>query len=293
MKIGFIGLGRMGSSIASNLLDGSDEFTVWNRSPEPAKALAEKGARIAQAPEDTLKGDVLFSMLANDKAIREVGLDGPLLSRARPGLIHVNLATISIKLARRLAKAHAAHGLGYVAAPVFGRPNVAAARKLTVVAAGANASVATVRPLLERIGQRVDIVGEIPEQANLFKIAGNFMLAAAIESMSEAFALVRKGGLNSHSFHELVSNSLFASPVYRGYGSLIANENFEPAGFALKLGMKDVRLALEAGRDLSVPLPLANLVDNHFIEADVAGLGDKDWSSLGGLLAGKAGLKTA
>jgi len=290
MKIGFIGLGHMGAGVAANILAAGHELTVWNRSPGPVKALAEKGAHVARSPEEALQGEILFSMLATDNAVREVGLDGALLARARPGLVHVNLATISVDFARRLAKAHADRNVDYVAAPVFGRPDVAAAGGLTVIVAGSKAGVGKVRPLLERIGRRVETVGEAPEQANLFKVAGNFMLAAAIESMGEAFALVRKGGIDSRVFHDVLSNSLFACPVYQGYGSAIVAEKFEPAGFPLRLGMKDVGLALEAGRDFSVPLPLASLVYNHCVEATVAGFADKDWASLGKLLATKAGL---
>jgi 3-hydroxyisobutyrate dehydrogenase-like beta-hydroxyacid dehydrogenase len=290
MKIGFIGLGHMGEGVATNILAAGHELTVWNRSPGPVKALAEKGAHVARSPEEALQGEILFSMLANDNAVREVGLDGALLVHAQPGLVHVNLATISVDFARRLAKTHAERKLGYVAAPVFGRPDAAAAGALTIVAAGAKSDIAKVLPLLEGIGRRVDAVGEAPEQANLFKIAGNFMLAAAIESMGEAFALVRKGGIDPRIFHDVLSNSLFACPVYKGYGNAIVGEKFEPAGFPLRLGMKDVGLALDAGREFSVPLPLASLVYNHCIEASVAGFADKDWASLGKLLASKAGL---
>jgi 3-hydroxyisobutyrate dehydrogenase-like beta-hydroxyacid dehydrogenase len=290
MKIGFIGLGNMGSGIAANLLKAGNELTVWNRSPEPVQALAAKGARAAATPQEALQGDVLFSMLASDDAIHAVGLDGALLTDAKRGLVHVNLATISIAFAHRLAETHAENGLGYVASPVFGRPDAAAAAKLIVIAAGGKTALDTVRPLLDCIGRRVEVVGEAPEQANLFKIAGNFLLAAAIESLGEAFALVRKGGLDAHLFQDVLSTSLFACPVYQGYGDAIVNAKFEPAGFALKLGMKDVRLALDAGRELSVPLGVASLVQDHFIEAVVAGLADKDWAALGELAARKAGL---
>ena len=290
MKIGFIGLGHMGSAIAANLVAAGHELTAWNRSTGPAKKLAEKGAHITSDLNDTLQGDVLFSMLANDAAVRDIGLDGPLLTQARPGLVHVNLATISVDLADELSNAHGAFGLGYVAAPVFGRPDVAAAGNLTVVAGGSPADIAFVKPLLDVIGRRVAIVGERPKQANLFKLAGNFMLSAAIESMGEAFALVRKGGIDATLFHNTLTASLFACPVYQGYGDAIVNEKFEPAGFPLNLGMKDVRLALEAARELYVPLPLASLVHDHFIEASVAGYADQDWASLGALLANKAGL---
>ena len=290
MKIGFIGLGQMGSGIAENLMKAGHELVVWNRSSGPAIALAKKGASVAQEPGGALQTDVLFSMLANDSAIEAIGLAGPLLSHAPRGLVHVNLATISLDLARRLTRAHEARRIGYVAAPVFGRPDVAAAGNLVVAAAGANADIARVRPLLESIGRRMEVVGETPEQANLFKIAGNFMIAGAIESLGEALALVRKGGINPHVFHDTLSTTLFACPVYQGYGAAIVEERFEPAGFPLRLGMKDVRLALDASRHFSTPLPLASLVHDHFIEAEVAGLGDQDWSSIGGLLAKKSGL---
>ena len=290
MKIGFIGLGQMGSGIAANLIKAGHQLVVWNRSPAPAVVLAKQGARVAERPEEALQSDVVFSMLANDTAVQEVGLDGPLLSHAPRGLVHVNLATISLELAGKLARAHRARDIGYVAAPVFGRPDAAAAGNLVIVAAGAKADVERVRLLLASIGRRLKVLGEEPEQANIFKIAGNFMLAGAIESMGEAFSLVRKGGVDARIFHEVLSTSLFACPVYQGYGTAIVEERFEPAGFPLRLGMKDVRLALDAARSLSTPLPLAGLVQDHFIEAEVAGFAEKDWSSLGGLLAKKAGL---
>ena len=290
MKIGFIGLGQMGAGIAANLLKAGHELVVWNRSPEPALALAKQGACVAQDPKGALQVDVLFSMLANDNAVQKVGLDSHLLSHAPQRLVHVNLATVSLDLARKLANAHRSRGIGYVAAPVFGRPDAAAAGKLVVVAAGSTADVRTVRPLLESIGRRLDVVGEEPEKANIFKIAGNFMLASAIESMGEAFALVRKGGVEARVFHDVLSSTLFACTVYQGYGGAIVEERFEPAGFPVRLGMKDVRLALDAARTLSTPLPLAGLVQDHFVEAEVMGFADKDWACLGGLLAKKAGL---
>ena len=290
MKIGFIGLGQMGAGIAANLMKAGHELVVWNRSPAPADALAKLGATVAREPREALQADVLFSMLANDTAVQNVILDSGLLTHAPRGFLHVNLATISLDMARKLTEAHRAFEVGYVAAPVFGRPDVAAAGNLAVVAAGAKGDIARVKPLLECIGRRVEVIAEDPERANIFKIAGNFMLAAAIESMGEAFALVRKGGVDAHIFQDVLSDSLFACPVYRGYGNAIVEERFEPAGFPVRLGMKDVRLALDAARALSTPLPLAGLVHDHFIEAEVMGLADKDWASLGGLLAKKAGL---
>jgi 3-hydroxyisobutyrate dehydrogenase-like beta-hydroxyacid dehydrogenase len=293
MKIGFIGLGNMGQAIVANILRAGHQVTVWNRSPGPVTALAAQGAIVAKAPVETLQGDAVFSMLANDAALAEVGLTGAVLDKASPGLVHVNMATISTALARQLTEAHLARGLGYVAAPVFGRPDAAAAAKLIVIAAGSDKDIARVQPVLEVIGRRVAVVGQVPEQANLFKIAGNFMLAAAIETLGEAIALVRKGGIDPAIFHEVLTSSLFAAPVYQGYGALIVAQKYEPPGFKLRLGMKDAGLALAAGAELQVPLPLASLVHDHFIEAMVAGLGEKDWAALACVAATKAGLGAA
>jgi 3-hydroxyisobutyrate dehydrogenase-like beta-hydroxyacid dehydrogenase len=290
MKIGFMGLGQMGSGIAENLMKAGHEVVVWNRSPGPAIALAKKGASVAQEPEGTLQADVLFSMLANDGAIEEVGLTGPLLSHAPRGLVHVNLATISPDLARRLTLAHEVRRIGYVAAPVFGRPDAAAAGNLVIIAAGAAADISMVRPLLQCIGRRVEVIGEVQEQANLFKIAGNFMIASAMETMGEAFALLKKGGVDVSVFHEVLSSSLFAGIVFQNYGKMIAEERFEPAGFALKLGLKDVNLAREAAADMNMTMPLADLVREHFDEAVKAGWAEKDWSALGGIIARRAGV---
>jgi 3-hydroxyisobutyrate dehydrogenase-like beta-hydroxyacid dehydrogenase len=290
MNIGFIGLGGMGSSIAKNILAAGHQLTAWNRSPEPLTAFAALGAGIAASPKDTVQGDAVFSMLANDAAVRSVGLDGPLLDRAKAGLVHVNMATISVAFARELSQAHAERGLGYIASPVFGRPDAAAAAKLVVVAAGAAKDIARVQPILEKIGQRLTIVGEIPEKANLFKIAGNFMIASAIETLGEAVALLRKGGVDPAVFVDVLTNTLFAAPVYKGYGAIIVGEKCDPPGFQLSLGLKDAGLTLAAAGELQVPLPLASLLHDHFLEAMATGHGDKDWAALAQVAARKAGL---
>lgn len=290
MKVGFIGLGAMGSAIAANVIRAGNEVTVWNRSPGHADALAALGAKVAKNPEEALGGDVALSILSNDDALRAVGLDGPLLAHAANGLVHVNMATVSTAFARAAAASHEKAGVGYVACPVFGRPDAAAAAKLVLVASGAPAAVEKVRPVLEPLGQRLAIVGESPEQANLLKIAGNFMLASAIESIAEAIALVRKGGIDANLFHDIMSNGLFAAPVYKGYGSLIAREDYDHVGFTTRLGLKDVNLALAAGSELTVPLPMASLVRDHLMEAMAKGWSERDWASLGGIAATKAGL---
>ena len=290
MNIGFIGLGGMGAAIAKNILAAGHQMTVWNRSPGPVEALTALGARAAKSPEETMQGEAVFSMLANDAAVRSVGLDGPLLDEAKAGLVHVNMATISVAFARELSQAHAERGLGYIASPVFGRPDAAAAAKLVVVAAGAAKDIARVQPILEKIGQRLTIVGEIPEKANLFKIAGNFMIASAIETLGEAVALLRKGGVDPAVFVDVLTNTLFAAPVYKGYGAIIVGEKYDPPGFQLSLGLKDAGLTLAAAGELQVPLPLASLLHDHFLEAMATGHGDKDWAALAQVAARKAGL---
>src|SRR5271154_4711653 len=289
MKIGFIGLGRMGAGIASNMVRAGHDVIVWNRSREALLPLEELGAKTAGEPREALQGDVLISMLANDDAFHSVGLDGPLLADAAKSLVHVNTSTISVDFARHLAAAHATNHVGYVAATVFGRADVAAAGKLTVAAAGARAAVERVDPVLRIMGQHVFFVGEEPEKANLVKVAGNLMLATVIESFGEAFALVRKGGVDPSVFYEVITAGLFAAPAYKGYGRLILDKTYEPPGFTLRLGLKDVDFALAAGHELNVPLPLGSLLRDHFLEAIAKGYGEKDWVAMAEILAAHAG----
>ncbi|MGN6740231.1 NAD(P)-dependent oxidoreductase [Dyella sp.] len=290
MKVGFIGLGAMGSAMASNLLAAGHAVTVWNRSAAATEPLASLGARVASTPERAVLGEAVCSMLANDQAVRAVFLDGGLLDAMDPGTVHVNHATISVALAQELAEAHAARGIDYVAAPVFGRPDAAAAARLQIVAAGKPAAVDTVRPLLEAMGAKIWPMGEAPERANVVKIAGNFMLAAAIESMAEASALTRAHGVGAAEFLELMTSTLFAAPAYQGYGKLIAEQRYSPAGFAMPLGLKDVGLALSAGAARRVPLPFAGVLRENFLDALAHGGEELDWSALALVAARRAGL---
>jgi 3-hydroxyisobutyrate dehydrogenase-like beta-hydroxyacid dehydrogenase len=207
-----------------------------------------------------------------------------------PGTVHVNHATISVALARELADAHARRGIGYVAAPVFGRPDMAAAAKLNIVAAGKAAAIDTVRPLLQAMGSRIWPMGEAPERASVTKIAGNFMLATAIESMAEATALTRAYGVSAADFLEVMTSTLFASPAYQGYGKLIAEQRFKPAGFPLPLGFKDVGLAQAAAESARVPLPFAGVLRDSLLEALAGGDEDVDWSALALVAARRAHL---
>jgi len=292
MNVGFIGLGNMGSAIAGRLLEAGHALRVWNRSPEPARRLAERGAQIAATAEEAFRGDVVFSMLSDDSVARKVLLDSGVLARATPAAtrIHVNMATISAALADELAELHDERGIGYVAAPVLGRPDVAAAGKLTILVAGSRPSVDSVQPLLEgTVGQRLCRFGERASQANVVKLAVNFMLAAAIESMGEAAALTAGYGIEARDLFEVIGQSLFPGPVYQGYGRLIAEGRFEPAGFKARLGLKDVRLALAAGEAATIPMPLASLIRDSMLEALARGEGEKEF----GVVLGRAAMRRA
>lgn len=290
MKIGFIGLGNMGAAMAANLLKAGHEVTAYNRSPGKVTALAAQGARPAASVADACQGDVVVTMLANDDAVQAVtfGDDG-ILASLPEGAIHVSSSTVSTALAERLTEAHATAGQGFVAAPVFGRPEAAAAAKLFVVAAGAPATVDKVSPIFDAIGQRTFVLGEDPQAANLVKISGNFLIASVIESLGEAMALVSKAGVDKQQYLELLTSTLFDAPVYRTYGGLLAREEFTPAGFAATLGLKDVKLALSAGEQLQVPLPVASLLRDRFLTLLATGGAELDWSAVGALSAWEAG----
>jgi 3-hydroxyisobutyrate dehydrogenase-like beta-hydroxyacid dehydrogenase len=290
MKVGFIGLGAMGTAMASNLLAAGHTLTVWNRSEAAAAPLVSLGAKLARTVDRAAQGEVLCSMLANDQAVRDIILDSGLLDAMDPGTVHVNHATISVALAKELAEAHAKRGLEYVAAPVFGRPDVAAAGKLNILVAGKASGVEKARPLLEAMSAKLWPMGDAPERANVVKIAGNFMLATAIESMAEASALTRAYDISAADFLDVMTNTLFASPAYQGYGKLIAEQRFKPAGMKLPLGLKDVELALTAGGAAHVPLPLAGVVRDSLLEALAAGDEDVDWSALALVSARRARL---
>lgn len=290
MNIGFIGLGNMGAAIAGRLLDAGHSLRVWNRSPEPARRLAERGAQIAATAEEAFRGDAVFSMLSDDQATRAVLLDSGVLARATPAAtrLHVNLATISAALGDELAERHSERGVGYVAAPVLGRPDVAAAGKLTVLLAGPRQAVESIQPLLEgTVGQKVWRFGERASQANVVKLAVNFMLAAAIESMGEAAALTSGYGVEARELFELIGQSLFPGPVYQGYGRLIADGRFEPAGFKARLGLKDVRLALAAAEAVTTPMPVGSVIRDSMLEALARGEGEKEF----GVVLGRAAMR--
>ena len=293
MKVGFVGLGGMGLPMAANLLQAGHDLTVYNRTRSRADELTRQGAKVAASPREAAAGvEILITMLADDAAVESVmfGDQGALSGLGR-GAIHASMSTIGHTFSRRLGAEHVGRGQVYVAAPVFGRPDAAQAAKLWIVAAGPGAAIERCRPLFEAIGQGLEIVGDDPPRANVVKLAGNFILAAAIEAMGEAFALVRKHGVEPARFLEIVNGRLVRSPVYENYGNLIAQRRWEPAGFKLRHGLKDVRLALAAGDEVSAPLPVASLLRDHYLAAMARGWGDIDWAALARLSAVNAGLE--
>lgn len=292
MKLGFIGLGHMGAGMAARLHDAGHDLTVYNRSAERMQPLLARGAKGAKSIADACNGtDVVFTMLADDDALEGVTLgQAGILETLKPGAIHVSCSTVSVALSARLSQAHNERQQGYIAAPVFGRPDAAAAGKLFMVAAGKRGLIEKIQPLLDVLGQRTFIVGDEPEKANLVKLSGNFMLATVIESLGEAMALVEKGGVDRHQYLDLLTSSIFNVPVYKNYGGLIADRHFEPAGFAAPLGQKDIRLAMAAAEELQVPLPFAGILRDRFLNLAAHGGEHLDWSAMGSLAAKDAGL---
>jgi 3-hydroxyisobutyrate dehydrogenase-like beta-hydroxyacid dehydrogenase len=291
MKIAFVGLGNMGAPMARNLLRAGHEVTVYNRTQEKAEQLASDGARLAASACEAVAGcEAAISMLADDTAVRGTvfGHDG-FIQKLPVRAIHISSSTISVELSKHLAEYHSRFGQGYIAAPVLGRPDAAQASKLWIIAAGPEQLIERCRPLFDALGRGLSVVGREPWQANMVKIAANFSLASLLETLGEAAALMRKTGISVHQFNEVVNN-LFQSPIYAGYGKLIADEKYEPAGFRLKLGLKDVGLALAAAGAEAVPMPLASLLRDHYLEAVARGYGEQDWSAVARVAAGNAGL---
>ncbi len=290
MDIGFIGLGNMGRGMAANLIQAGHRVSVYNRSPAKAEALVAQGATAARDVAEASGAEVVFTMLSDDLAVEAVTFaeDGILASLA-PGATHVSSSTISVALSERLAAAHAKAGQRYAAAPVFGRPEAAAAAKLFVVAAGEPQVLQPLSALFDAIGQRTFVVSERPHTANLVKLSGNFLIASAIESIGEAVALVAKAGVDRMQYVHILTSTLFAAPAYQTYGGLIARQEFEPAGFAASLGLKDVRLVLSAAEQLQVPLPVASLLRDRFLTLVATGGGQLDWSALAMLADRDAG----
>jgi 3-hydroxyisobutyrate dehydrogenase-like beta-hydroxyacid dehydrogenase len=292
MKVAVVGLGGMGHGIASRVLAAGHTLAVYNRTRSRADDLAKGGARVASSPADAARGaELVLTMVADDAALAAVvsGHDG-VLSGLEPAAVHAALSTVSPAFAEKLAGDHAAAGRRYVAAPVFGRPEAAAAGKLWVVAGGAAADVERARPVFEAFSRGLTHVGERPAAANTVKLAGNFMIASVLESLGEAFALVRKSGIAPDVLATVVGAVLSNSPIVGNYAATIAQERYGTVGFALPLGLKDLKLVLAAAEAAQAPMPVASLVHDQLLSALAQGHGDKDWSVIAQLAAERAGL---
>jgi 3-hydroxyisobutyrate dehydrogenase-like beta-hydroxyacid dehydrogenase len=286
MKIGFIGLGHMGTGMAINLLKAGHDLTVYNRSPGKTQPLVSQGARAATEVADACQGDAVITMLADDSAVESVTFGNKgIIASLRPDATHLSMSTISVALSERLASAHAKANQRFIAAPVFGRPEAAAEAKLFIVAAGEKDAVDACMPLLQVLGQRTFRIGDKPPTANLIKLSGNFLTASVIEALGEAMALVAKAGVDRHEYLDFLTSTLFTAPVYKTYGGLIADEHFQPAAFAAPLGFKDIRLTIAAGEALRVPMPLASLLHDRFVRLLAQGGEEMDWSGIGQLAA--------
>ncbi len=289
--VGFIGLGLMGTGMAANLLKAGYDVTVYNRKVSKAASLISEGAKLAANIGEACKGSVVVTRLANDTAVENVVLGpGGVIANLSPGALHISSSTISVAISERLSNEHAKRDQRFVAAPVFGRPDAAAAGQLFIVAGGNKAALETAEPLLTAFGQKTFVISDEPKAANLVKLSGNFLSAAVIESLGEALALIAKAGIDQSRYLEFLTSTLFEAPVYKTYGALIASGRFAPAGFAAPLGQKDIRLVLSAAEDLRVPMPLASLVRDRFLSLLAHGGESLDWSAIGQLPAMDAGL---
>ncbi|UST56452.1 NAD(P)-dependent oxidoreductase [Pseudomonas moraviensis] len=281
MRIGFIGLGSMGKGMAANLLKAGHEVRVWNRSQPAVEQLVSQGATAAGDPGEAFDAEVVISMLADDAVTRSVLIDSGALASSKPGLIHLSMATLSVEFIKELAALHDSVGAQLIAAPVFGRNDLAEAGKLNIAVGGPATALARVQPLLDVMGQKTWPMGEDPVNAAILKIATNMMLISAIEATGEAMALTQSYGVGNSDFVEFITNTLFAAPAYKVYGPKIAARETEGAGFTLRLGLKDVGLALKAGEPNHVPLPVASVLRDNLLDAVAVGEGESDLAALG------------
>lgn len=289
-EIGFIGLGNMGAPIAMNLLRAGFSLKVFNRTLSKAANLAAQGARVTASAEDVATpGGIVCTMLSDDAALQEIcSGENSFVKRLGEGGVHVSMSTISPATARRLAQEHKQFGVSYFAAPVFGRPEAAAAAKLFVCAAGLEAAKKRIEPLLKAIGQGTFDFGEEPGAANVVKLCGNFMVAATVEALAEMLVLGEKNGVSKRAIAEMIGEF---SPLHHSYASIMAEERFEPAGFRLALGLKDINLILGTAAASVTPLPLASLLHDRWIASVAKGRANLDWSAIALDVAENAGIK--
>jgi 3-hydroxyisobutyrate dehydrogenase-like beta-hydroxyacid dehydrogenase len=290
--IGFVGLGRMGLPMAINLLKAGYTLRVYNRTPERTAPLIAQGAVSVSHPSEVAEpGGMVITMLSNDRALEEVASGGKgLPERLGPGGIHLSMSTVSPATARKLAEDHQRYGVAYLAAPVFGRPEAAAARKLWICLSGRQSARDRVRPVLDALGQAMYDFGEDPGAANVVKLSGNFLIASAMEAMAEALTLAEKNGIDRRRIADMLGQTIFACPIYQNYGKAIAQQRYEPAGFKLSLGLKDIDLVLQTSASSAMPMPLGSLLHDRFLSAIAKGRDELDWAAIALGVSEDAGL---
>ena len=286
MKVGFVGTGIMGAPMALNILKRGHQLTVYNRTREKTLPLREAGATVVASLEEIRDVEVLITVVADGPAERAILFESALIDLLPKHCVHMSSTTVGVDTARELAEAHGRHGRVYVAAPVLGRAvDMAAEGKLFVIAGGPDEGLARCEPLFAAVGQRTFKFGPNPVTAVAAKLAINFLVVSAIEAMSEAFALTEQYGVRPSDFYEFITGTLFGTPIYKAYGKLIEQNSFRPANFVVPLGLKDVKLALDAGERVNLAMPLANIARDHLIQALAQGYQDHDWSVIGRVVA--------
>jgi 3-hydroxyisobutyrate dehydrogenase-like beta-hydroxyacid dehydrogenase len=291
-SIGFVGLGKMGQPIARNLLKAGYTLRVYNRDARKAETLVADGAQQVSHPSEVVEpGGIVITMVADDSALESVmlGKDG-ILEHLGPGGIHISMSTVSPAIARCMTILHAQHSCTYVAAPVFGRPEAAMAKKLWICLAGATAAKERIQPILHAIGQGVFDFGEDPPMANVVKLCGNFLIGSALEAMAEALTLAEKNGLDRETVINMFGQSIFACPIYQNYGSIIAEKRFTPVGFEMRLALKDMNLLLDTAEQATMAMPFGSLVHDRLLTGVAKGRGTMDWTALAQLVAEDAGI---
>ena len=289
-KITFLGLGNLGMPIAESLIKSGFELTVWNRTKSKADPLAALGAKVVTTPLEAITpGGIVFSVLADDAAVEEI-FSLELIEKLGEGGIHVSMSTIAPETARQLAKIHSWSKVSYVAAPIFARPEAVVAKVGNICVSGDPEVRERIKPILQTFVKGIYDFGDDPGAANVVKLAGNFMIAASLEMMGEAFTMAEKNGIPRQDIYEMLTQTLFAAPVFQNYGKIVAQQVYEPVAFRLPLGLKDINLTLKTASDVHVPMPMADLIRNRFISAIARGRDNLDWGALAQGASDDAGL---